>query len=350
MLHWTQLLEGEGKEGGRAKGDRYRAAVAHGRKVYLFESYADFKRRGRIFVCVFDTLSSHWSEPPRRQSCHELPSKRWGHTAAVVGDTAFIWGGYWCGRYYDALYAYDLHLHRWSKPRHTGTVPQGRGRHLAFVLEKIMFIFGGHTTTEYTNDLYRLDTGTMVWSLVDSRGTPPYFTESNSAAIVGTKMFVFKIFRNDVSVFDTDTNLWLNTSTAQFQFLPRQPSIFTYNGELYALRCRSLNLDPTFIDLWKFSPGTVSWKMVEPKSLVTVLGTGIPQCAMVDMCCSVVGDRVVVFGGYDDYSNYRLSDDLYILDMSPSLRTLRKLVVIHYGLEKSGLPHNIRWELAAMTT
>ena len=42
--------------------------------------------------------------------------------------------------------------------------------------------------------------------------------------------------------------------------------------------------------------------------------------------------------------------DLYILDFSPSLKTLCKLAVIQHGLQQSGLPHDIRWELEAMTT
>ena len=62
------------------------------------------------------------------------------------------------------------------------------------------------------------------------------------------------------------------------------------------------------------------------------------------MCCCMVGDRVILFGGLHQ------PDDLYILDLSPRLKTLCKLVVIQYELEQIGIPHNIRWELAAMTT
>ena len=73
------------------------------------------------------------------------------------------------------------------------------------------------------------------------------------------------------------------------------------------------------------------------------------------MCCCMVGDRVLLFGGYrfdhseDDDDGVEVSD-LYILDLSPTLKTLCKLAVTQYGLEQSGLPHDIRWELAAMTT
>ena len=58
----------------------------------------------------------------------------------------------------------------------------------------------------------------------------------------------------------------------------------------------------------------------------------------------MVGDCIIVFGGYGK------SKGLYFLDFSPSLKTLSKAAVIHYSLKQRGLPHNIRWELAAMTT
>ena len=47
--------------------------------------------------------------------------------------------------------------------------------------------------------------------------------------------------------------------------------------------------------------------------------------------------------------NWRRVTELFILDLSPSLKTLCKLAVVQYGLQQSQLPHNIRWELTAMT-
>ena len=59
----------------------------------------------------------------------------------------------------------------------------------------------------------------------------------------------------------------------------------------------------------------------------------------------VVGDALVLFGGVDS----RACEELLILDLSPSLKSLCKLAVLQYGLECSELPHDIRWELATMT-
>ena len=84
-------------------------------------------------------------------------------------------------------------------------------------------------------------------------------------------------------------------------------------------------------DLYKFNPETFSWKKLTPK--------GKGPCRMVRICCGMVGDRIIL---------YR-PDELFILDLSPSLKTLCKLAVIQYDLDQSELTHDIRWELAAMT-
>ncbi|MBE7326082.1 hypothetical protein IEQ44_15715, partial [Nocardioides sp. Y6] len=86
-----------------------------------------------------------------------------------------------------------------------------------------------------------MDTTTMVWSFIDTRGPPPPASSYHSATIIRTKMFVFggwsgwgNGYCNTIRVFDTETNCWMNTPSAQL--LPerrRDHSAFTYNEELY---------------------------------------------------------------------------------------------------------------------
>ena len=92
-------------------------------------------------------------------------------------------------------------------------------------------------------------------------------------------------------------------------------------------------------DLWKFTPETFSWKEVKPK------GNG--PSVRFECCCCTVGHRVIIFGGKLLGGNR--SDDLFILDLNPSLKTLCKLVVLQSDLDQSELPHNLRWELGTMS-
>ena len=88
-------------------------------------------------------------------------------------------------------------------------------------------------------------------------------------------------------------------------------------------------------DLWRFSPETLSWKRVKQQ--------GEDLRRMCRAYCCQVGDRFFFLGGYRENNN------ISILDFNPSLKMLCKLAVTQHGLDQSGLTHDIRWELAAMT-
>ena len=314
--------------------DRHDAVVV-GQKVYIFGCServpSDDRQMG---VHVFNTVSLCWIELPpvttgRGKPPLEGPSMRHGPTAVLVDNMAYIWGGY---PYCNALYAFDVDTHGWFKPEVSGSVPLARYGHSACLSGKVMYVFGGHTQlTGSTNDIYKLDTAAMVWSFIDAGGTPPPASEGHSATIIGTKMFVFggKVGR----AFDTETDCWLRKPSGNL--LPERRSshsAFAYNGELYIFGGHRRRQE-YFYDLWKFNPETWSWKEVQRKK-------EIGRSTM--CCCCIVGDCVILFGGYNALFSFF---DLFILDLCPTLKTLCKLAVIKYKLDQSELPHGIKWEL-----
>ncbi|XP_045566372.1 kelch domain-containing protein 3 isoform X1 [Salmo salar] len=390
MLRWTTHLEGGPRRVNHA-------AVSVGHKVFSFGGYCsgeDYETLRQIDVHIFNTVSLRWMKLPPvrtggREHARDAPYMRYGHTAVLLEDTIYIWGGRndtegAC----NVLYAFDINNilgdmshdggghsmgweshdnHRWFTPKISGTVPGARDGHSACILGKAMYVFGGYEQLAdcFSNDIHKLDTTTMTWSLINARGTPARWRDFHSATIIGTKMFVFggradrfgpfhsnnEIYCNKIKVFDTETNSWLNTATAQL--LPegrRSHSAFSYNGELYIFGGYNARLDRHFNDLWKFKPETFSWKKVEPQ--------GKGPCPRRRQCCCMVGDRIILFGGTSPCPEQGMGDefnlmdhsDLYILDFSPNLKTLCKLAVINYSLDQGGLPHDIRWELNAMTT
>ena len=84
-------------------------------------------------------------------------------------------------------------------------------------------------------------------------------------------------------------------------------------------------------DAWKFNPESFTWKEIKPKGEMQMMHY---------QCYAMVGDRVFFWA--EDFGL------LEILDLSPSLKTLSKLAVFEYNLEKSELTHDIQWELRAM--
>ncbi|XDV49740.1 hypothetical protein PO909_018930 [Leuciscus waleckii] len=347
MLRWTVHLEGGPRRVNHA-------AVAVGHKVYSFGGYCsgeDYDTLRQIDVHVFNTVSLRWTKLPPvrtggREHTREVPYMRYGHTAVLLDETIFIWGGRndtegAC----NVLYAFDVNQHRWFTPKISGTVPGARDGHSACVLGKAMFIFGGYEQLAdcFSNDIHKLDTSSMCWSLVNARrervcvceckrvrvcvrvdtssicwslvnarrvrvcesecvrvrcmrvrvgvrvdtssicwslvnacvsvcGTPARWRDFHSATIIGSKMFVFggradrfgpfhsnnEIYCNKIKIFDTETNSWMNTASAQL--LPegrRSHSAFAYNGELYIFGGYNARLDRHFNDLWKFNPDVI---------------------------------------------------------------------------------------------
>ena len=223
-------------------------------KVYSFGGFfkwETYDNKGRIDVHLFNTVTLCWTALPpattaRGELSVEVPSLRYGHTAVLVEDVIYIWGGMvnctvrcdangcfiTTGDRVNILYAFDVDTHRWFEPKVSGTVPEARYHHSACGLGKVFFIHGGFTQTSVTNDIHKLDTTTVTWSMVNTAGIPPSASSRHSATIIGTKMFVFGgrgSGTNDIRVFDTETNFWLSTPSAQLLPSSSLPPRFPYD-------------------------------------------------------------------------------------------------------------------------
>ncbi|KPP73720.1 kelch domain-containing protein 3-like [Scleropages formosus] len=214
MLRWTVHLEGGPRRVNHA-------AVAVGHKVYSFGGYCsgeDYETLRQIDVHVFNAVSLRWMKlPPVRTSgrehAREVPYMRYGHTAVLVDDVIYLWGGRndtegAC----NVLYAFDVSNHRWFTPKVSGTIPGARDGHSACVLGKTMYIFGGYEQLAdcFSNDIHKLDTTTMAWSLVNARGTPARWRDFHSATIIGTKMFVFGGRADRFGPFHSNNEIYCN--------------------------------------------------------------------------------------------------------------------------------------------
>uniref|UniRef100_A0A7M4END2 rRNA biogenesis protein RRP36 n=1 Tax=Crocodylus porosus TaxID=8502 RepID=A0A7M4END2_CROPO len=345
MLRWTVHLEGGPRRVNHA-------AVAVGHKVYSFGGYCsgeDYETLRQIDVHVFNAVSLRWTKLPpvwtnSRDHVREVPYMRYGHSAVLIDDTIYIWGGRndtegAC----NVLYAFDVSTHKWFTPKVSGMVPGARDGHSACVLRKSMYIFGGYEQLAdcFSNDIHKLDTNSMIWTLISAKGTPARWRDFHSATIIGTKMFVFggradrfgpfhsnnEIYCNRIKVFDTETNSWLDSPPTPV--LPegrRSHSAFCYNGELYVFGGYNARLNRHFHDLWKFDPVSFSWRKIEPK--------GKGPCPRRRQCCCRVGDKIILFGGTSPSPEEGMGDefdlmdhsDLYILDFNLSSLSFEELL------------------------
>ena len=98
-----------------------------------------------------------------------IPDDREGHTASVIGQSIYVFGGTWTDDEDRTIYMNDLHVldvnnYAWSRPARLGTPPIEREGHSASVVGSMIYFFAGtwvdfgeDETSVYLNDLHVRD-------------------------------------------------------------------------------------------------------------------------------------------------------------------------------------------------
>ncbi|XP_037499359.1 kelch domain-containing protein 3 isoform X1 [Rhipicephalus sanguineus] len=368
---WTVRLEGGPRRVNHA-------AVAINGKVYSFGGYCtgeDYNTRKPIDVHVLNTVSLRWALVQTQSHPDDVPFQRYGHTVMAYGDYAYLWGGRNDDGACNILYRFDTNTLTWSRPKVCGHVPGARDGHSACVMGNRMYVFGGfeEQADRFSQDVHYLDLDTMLWQYVPTRGQPPQWRDFHSASAIGGRMYVWggrgdsqgpyhsqsEVYCNRMAYLDTATSCWVHP---RVEGVPpegrRSHSAFVYNGELYIFGGYNGLLLTHFGDMHKYDPESSCWSQVK------IQREG--PCARRRQCCCMVGDRLFLFGGTSptpnqvarqrmeefDANDLTLMDhsDLHVLDFAPTLKTLCLLAVIDARLDISHLPQDIRWEISAMTT
>ncbi|XP_071439603.1 kelch domain-containing protein 3 isoform X1 [Hetaerina americana] len=378
-MYWTVHLEGGPRRVNHA-------AVAVGDHIYSFGGYCtgeNYRRQRPMDVHVLNTVNYRWTavplvKPDDPQSCC-VPYQRYGHTAVSYGDKIYIWGGRNDEAACNVLFCFHTKTLKWSCPKVHGIIPGARDGHSACVIRHSMYIFGGfeEEIDRFSQDVHALDLETMEWRYVVTKGTPPSYRDFHSASAVGTKMYIFggrgdvygpyhsqeEVYSNEIVYLETLTSTWHCPSTeGEIPLGRRSHSAFVYKNHLYIFGGYNGIEDKHFNDLYCFVPAANHWMQVKTR--------GKRPCKRRRQSCCVVGDRVFLFGGTSPYlgpqpqftpdneemlmdgldSKLMDHNDLHVLDLVPTLRTLCLQVVLDENLDDNWLPEDIRWELRAMTT
>ena len=98
------------------------------------------------------------------------PFPRYGHGAAAVGRSYYLWGGHVQGitgskrrELASTIEIFDPYLETWDKRSTTGVPPPGLYSGACTSLLDSLYWFGGHDGSCYYNSLHRLDTTTLEW-------------------------------------------------------------------------------------------------------------------------------------------------------------------------------------------
>ena len=287
-----------------------------------------------------ETMSlSHPHIEPGPDGRTTIPGDREGHSAAVIGSKIHVFGGTWTDDDDSTIYMNDLHVldvtcFVWSRPTCSGTAPIEREGHSASVVGNRVYIFGGtwvddDSNSVYLNDLHVHDVDAMAWSQPSTTGEPPSQREGHTAAVVGTDVIVFggagldkedsSVNLCDLHLLDTETLAWSQPQVHGPSPQERRyhtavvidKRIFIFGGQYYDPQA-DLHFECDHV-LTEFDVESCTWS--------TRAVDNTPPLRRACHGAGVVGKQVYIVGGrYWDVAedDYIFLNDIQTLDTRPA--------------------------------
>ncbi|XP_026478902.1 kelch domain-containing protein 3-like [Ctenocephalides felis] len=372
-MYWTVHLDGGPRRVNHA-------AVSVGELIYSFGGYcigSSFQETELMDVHILNSNNYRWTllTHDSELKSNNIPFQRYGHTAVAHGQNIYVWGGRNNMQACNILYCFDTTNNQWSAPQVRGIVPGARDGHSACVINNKMYIFGGFVEhiQKFCQDVYYLDLTIMKWNYVCTTGEPPSYRDFHTSTPIGRRMYIFggrgdrnspyhssqELYCNEMKYLDTDNATWYESPVAgEVPIGRRSHSAFVYNNMIYIFGGYNALEDEHFNDIYCFCPNTNVWNSVKT--------FGRSPCQRRRQACVLVGNKLYLFGGtspkttarfhtqrhLDDIDSHALINhgDLHVLDFMPSLQTLCINIVIEHRLDQRHLPPMVQWDIKAMTT
>ncbi|TKR87724.1 hypothetical protein L596_012078 [Steinernema carpocapsae] len=175
------------------------SAVMVGDNMYIFGGFEeDFQRFSNETYC-FNITSGKWTE---LMTVGDPPQHRDFHTSVVIKNKMFVFGGRGdhSGQFHsnqdfycDKLKVLDLATLAWFQPTVTGDIPSGRRSHSAWTMDDKMYVFGGFYSIDekHYNELYEFNASTNRWTLIQATGKSPSLRRRQCTVRMGSRVFLF---------------------------------------------------------------------------------------------------------------------------------------------------------------
>ncbi|KHN78943.1 Kelch domain-containing protein 3 [Toxocara canis] len=378
-MHWTVKVEGGPRRVNHAAVELNGLIYSFGG----YCSGEPYEGNEPIDVHVLDTetyrwrkLNVHCEEPMDTGSSATTqpiitPYQRYGHTVVAYKGKAYLWGGRNDEHGASAqMHIFDPETCSWSLVERNGPCPPARDGHSAVVVDDTMYVFGGfeEESQRFSRETYAFDLQTHQWSEIRTTGVAPQWRDFHTACAINNKMYVFggrsdqlgqfhssrDLYCDRLKVLDLKTTQWYEPNvTGDRPSGRRSHSAWTHNGRMYIFGGYLGTINQHLGDLYEYDPTASNWRRLYP------FGEGPSPRRR--QCTVLVNDRLFLFGGTMprktaklDPNESGLSDlsDLYVLDYKPTLKSLAAVAVVENRLYDSSaniLPRELRQELMLMT-
>eukprot|EP01113_Clastostelium_recurvatum_P039362 TRINITY_DN59_c0_g1_i2.p1 TRINITY_DN59_c0_g1~~TRINITY_DN59_c0_g1_i2.p1 ORF type:complete len:455 (-),score=65.73 TRINITY_DN59_c0_g1_i2:86-1450(-) len=284
---------------------------AYENKMILFGGTPDGSS-GLNDVYIYDPDLNQWSMPEVKGT---LPHGRYRHSALVVKNRMYIFGGY-RGKCLDDLNVLDLLTMTWTQPEVKGTPPSARSSHSTVAYGSSLVLFGG-SGHKYSNEVFKFDTDTYTWHKEAACGTAPSERWCHTAYALGKNMYVFggsndKRKDNHVYILNMETMTWTMPNTAGPSPSPRQLHSVCGVGECMFI-FGGWVLHQELNDLHVFNTRTNTWSRPN-------MDGKAPSFRQLHSSCTING-CMAVFGGY---SKYKRMNDIHFFTPEKTFCSLRE--------------------------
>jgi len=158
----------------------HHTTIVYGNRIILFGGFKSSSIRFND-VWILDTTTDEWSQPHIgvtetkpdgevvfKRNWPEVPSPRGAHSACLVGNQMYIFGGYggtgFARRDFNDVTALDLDTWEWRPIECTGEIPDPRSGHQGVAIKDKIYVIGGWNSMVQFANLYVLDTASNTWS------------------------------------------------------------------------------------------------------------------------------------------------------------------------------------------
>ncbi|KAI0706123.1 hypothetical protein BC835DRAFT_1425968 [Cytidiella melzeri] len=183
---WTRV-----SVNGPSPAGRYGHAVCMvGSKFYVFGGQVDGECLNDLWAFDLNSLRTKamWEKIEPAEGSPR-PAQRTGHACVAFGEKLILFGGTDCQYHYNDTWIFDTNTCTWSELTCIGFIPSPREGHSAAIVNDVMYIFGGRGVDgKDLGDLGAFKLSTMVH--VSEDGSCPTPRSGHAMASMGSRVFV----------------------------------------------------------------------------------------------------------------------------------------------------------------
>ncbi|KAJ6228967.1 rab9 effector protein [Anaeramoeba flamelloides] len=208
---WNVLKPLKGKE----PSPRYSHSLSLiGNKIYIFGGNSELEKLGDFHI--YDIDKNEWDNDP--QYYGKIPSARSGHSAAVIGNQFWVFGGRGKTQgFLNDLHCFDINSMTFYEILGLDKSPPPRAWHTANFYENQMILFGGSSRSKTFEDIWVYDLTTFQWYESEISGRKPHKRYFHSSVLIQDRLYFIggdstygKV--DDIAVLDFNSVSWDGTN------------------------------------------------------------------------------------------------------------------------------------------